>query len=245
MQTTSPQRGVVAPTLDLTAIPRARPKQALRVPDPRVLVGALLALLVFGAGVAYWSSIAGPRAALALARDVPAGTPLAEADFATTRVRVDEALARQLLAPEELPAVVGQASGEPLHAGALLLRAQLSRRPAPAPGLVLAAVPLKPESGPGAAAQPGSRVRVLATIGRAGGDATTAVVLPDVEVAEVVYQPRTALLAAGDARPGTTGEPVVLRVLASEDEAAALARAKVQGTLEVLLLAPRGREDGR
>jgi hypothetical protein len=86
-------------------------------------------------------------------------------------------------------------------------------------------------------------VRVLATTGRTGtADPSTSVVVPDAEVAEVVYQPRSSLLAGGAPGATSTGEPVVLRVLVSDDEAVALARAKATGTVEVVLLPSDGRQ---
>lgn len=233
---------MAATAIDIHALPRAKPATAGRFRDGRVLVGLLLALLVFAGGLLYWTLLAGPREVLTLGRDIPPGTPLAAADLVPSRVRVDGALAAQLFAAHELPSVLGQTAAQPLYAGELLMRPHLAQRPAPAPGLVVAAVPVKPETGPGPAAQPGSRVRVLATVGRLGGDAaTTRVVLPEAEVAEVVYQPRSALLAGGETRAAGPSEPVVLRVFASVSEAEALAQAKVQGTLEVVLLGP-GRE---
>lgn len=221
------------------ALPRVKPAAPARLRDGRLLVGLLLGVLVFAGGLAYWNTVAGPRTALTVARDVPAGVALSEADLVVTRVRVDGPLADQLVTGDELAALIGRPVAEPLHAGELLVRAHLAQRPGPAPGQVLLAIPLKPEAGPGAAAQPGSRVRVLATIGRAGGgEATTSVVLPEAQVAEVVYQPRSALLTAGEPRASGGGEPVVLRVLASDAEATAVARAKVLGTIEVVLLGP-------
>ena len=234
---------MVAPALDLSSLSRVRPARPARLADPRVLVGILLGMLVFAAGLGYWSVLAGPREVVALERDVPAGAPLAAADLGLTRVRVEGTLAEQLLSAADLPSLVGRQAAEPLHAGQLLMRAQLGQAPAPAAGQVLVAVPLKPETGPGPSALPGSRVRVLATVGKPGeGDATTTIIAPDVEVTDVIYQPRSALLSGGQARAGEPGEPVVLRVLASETEAEALARAKVIGTLEVVLLPPRPAE---
>jgi Flp pilus assembly protein CpaB len=234
---------VFARALDFSSLPRIRPAGRARLADARVLIGLLLAMLVFAGGLGYWTVVAGPREVVALERDVPAGAPLAAADLGLTRVRVAGALAEQLVTAGELPALVGRQAGEPLHAGQLLMRAQLARRPAPAPGEVLVSVPLKPEAGPGPSALPGSHVRVLATLGRpGGGDATTMVVLPDAEVTDVVYEPRSALLSGGQPSASGPGEPVVLRVLASEAEAEALARAKVIGTLEVVLLAPKAAE---
>ncbi len=225
-------------TFDLSALPRAKPA-ARRMPDVRLLVGLALAVIVFGAGLTFWNVIAGPRTALVLQHDVPAGAVLAEADLAPSRVRVDGLLADQLVPADELPALIGRPVAEPLHAGELLLRPHLASRPAARPGMVLAAVSLKPETGPGAAAQPGSHVRVLATEKRGtSGDAATSVVLPDAEVVEVVQQARSALLAGGETRTGGAAEPVVLRVQATAEEAEALARAKVVGTLEVVLLGP-------
>jgi hypothetical protein len=80
----------------------------------------------------------------ALARDVSAGTTLAEADLRPARVRLFES-APAYLQVTRSPA--GQTVSRSLHAGELLPAAALERRP---PGVVVS-IPVKPENTPAVA----------------------------------------------------------------------------------------------
>jgi hypothetical protein len=172
-----------APSLPRTPAPgadgaRVAPS-ARRRSFPLVAVGVLMAFagaLVFA--MAYLSAGRG-RAVLAVARAVPAGAAITDADLRETRVSGGEGL--RPVASSERSAVVGKVATVALAPGTLLARSQFGSGVSLAPGQAVVGVALKAGQLP-PGLRPGDPVMVVDTgIGRAGpgpSEARVSVLVP-------------------------------------------------------------------
>jgi hypothetical protein len=160
-----------------------------------------LALVAVGALASVWlvSSASQRVSVLVLARDVPYGSPITDADLNTTDVSVDPNVAT--VPASELDAVVGSVSATSLSAGSLLSRAELTSAAPPAAGQVLVGVAIPATRMPAGGLAPGDRVLVVdtpaaeadpsavapatipATVVRVGGMDVNGVTVVDVTVA--------------------------------------------------------------
>jgi hypothetical protein len=97
-----------------------------------------------------------------LARDVPMGRKIVEADLSVTRVATDPAVTT--VPGRQLKDVVGRRAAIGLRKGSLLAAWQLATEPTPHQGEALVSVPLKSSAMPPGLA-PGWKVRVVFTAG--------------------------------------------------------------------------------
>jgi SAF domain len=97
---------------------------------------------------------------------VPAGAVISAGDVATADVSVPSGV--HVIPGSQLGQVAGQTAAVALTPGTLLAPADLTGAQPPAPGQVLVAVPVKPESLPASGLQPGDRVLIAATPGDQG-----------------------------------------------------------------------------
>lgn len=118
-------------------------------------------LVVLGAVVAYMlvDTAGVSRPYLALARDVPYGATIAEADL--TVVRVNPSTGLQLVPADQRAEVVGRQAAVQLFAGAPLTPAQVTDRQVPAPGQQVVGVELKPGQVPARALRAGEPVLLV------------------------------------------------------------------------------------
>ena len=138
--------------------PQSRPRPIGRRAGRRMAAGVLL---VLAAVVVFWQVDLrhDPRqAVLAMARPVPAGQVITEADLRTVRVAPDPGL--HLLPAAERDRVVGRTAAVPLATGSLLTGEQVGPVAWPPPGQAVVAVAVKPGHAP-AGLTPGARVVVL------------------------------------------------------------------------------------
>ena len=219
------------------------PTRALRRPrrlDWRALFGLFLLLVATGGSITFWSASSDTRALLVATRDLPAGSELATEDLGVARVRVDDAIYQAALPAAELAGLVGKQLAEPVHAGQLLVRAQLSSRPRLGPDQMALTIAVSPETAAGGRLRAGDAVQVLLTTNKGKPDARTAVVLPRATVYDVGHDQRVAVVNTKLAdRSAAQGAAKWLTLVVSQEQALQLAQAKWAGELDVALLPPR------
>ncbi len=136
----------------------AAPRRAGRRSGRRVAAGLLLVLATV---VTFWQVDLRRHADeqfLAVARDVPAGQVITDADVRVARVANPSGLA--LVSAQRRAEVVGRTAAVPLAEGSLLVSAQVGPAAWPPAGQAVIAVPVKPGRAPAGLAA-GSRVVVL------------------------------------------------------------------------------------
>lgn len=185
-----------------------------------VALGVVLTAL--GALAATWLvTSAGDRTTvLALARDVPAGTVLAEGDLVRTAAALDPAVA--VVPAADAASVAGQVAAVDLSAGALLAPDHLTPVAPPAAGEVLVPLAVKPAQLPAAGLVAGDRLLVVDT---PTADADLATLVPGtIEVTVVRLGP-----------PDVNGA-AVLDVVTDAGNGSALAVRSATGRFALVLL---------
>lgn len=232
------QAEAAGPTTD-TGRPRARDAAQLPSPtavrparrswrDPRLLVGLVIVAVCVLAGARLVAGADDTVAVWTVRADLPAGSPVGEADVESARMRFgsEEAAGRYL--PASAPIPDGMVLLRELGAGELLPRAAL----APEDGGSLAELPLSvPSELVPTGLRPGELVDVWVTPPQRAGAAEEAVRV--LEEVRVVAAPREAS-ALG---PATTRQVVVG---VPEDQDGLLARALAQLAEGVVVLVRRG-----
>lgn len=127
-----------------------------------ILAGMMLVALAMLTNVFVFRASGERVPVVRLARDVPVGQQIVQADLDVVRVATDSAVAT---VPErQLRDVVGRRAAVGLRKGTLLAASQLATSPGPQQGQALVTVPLKASAMPPGLA-PGWRVRVVFTPG--------------------------------------------------------------------------------
>jgi Flp pilus assembly protein CpaB len=192
--------------------------------------------------VGFWTVTSESRAVLVSTRDLPVGAALRASDLAVARVRVDDSIYQAALPAEALDEVVGKQLAKPALAHQLLVRGQLSSRPALEAGQLAMTVPIRPDTAVGGRIQPGDAVRVLLTSNKGKPDSKTSVVLPRTTVYEVGRDDRVTVVSTssstGGDRPMAQGPASWLTLIVSPEQAIVLAEARWNGELDVALLPP-------
>lgn len=221
------------------------PVRALRRPrrvDWRVVAGVLLLLISVLGTITFWSSTIDTRAVLVARRDLPAGATIGTADLAVAQVRLDDTLYAAALPATEQAALAGKQLAEPVHAGQILVRAQVAGPSRLAPDQLAITIAVKTETAAGGALRPGDAVRVFLTQNKGKPDSRTSVVLDRVTVYSVGHDERLTMTNPNGATAGTTatdtGPLTSLTLIVTPDQALQLANAKWNGDLDVALLPP-------
>jgi len=143
---------------------------------PEVLVGSLLVAGCALGALVVWTSAGGRSPVLMVARPVPPGAVLVEADVATVGVAADPGLTT--VPATALADVLGHAARVPLSPGTLLSPDLLAAGSAVPEGASVVGLALEPGAFPSRDLRAGDIVQVIGTPGpSAGGDAGEAVVL--------------------------------------------------------------------
>lgn len=108
-------------------------------------------------------------------------TPLSLEDFTTVNVKVPDTSRGQLIEASEAADATGLYPLRPLKAGELVARSALSRSPVPFHEVALA---IPPEAPLDSRLVAGSRVDIVATLGKGSIDARTVVLARDAEIVE-------------------------------------------------------------
>ncbi|MEV0532395.1 SAF domain-containing protein [Kitasatospora sp. NPDC050463] len=189
---------------------------------PAVLAMAVALIAAGGLGGAVLYNSTGQRVAvLALARDVPFGQVVTDADLVVARIATDPAL--KPLSAEDRKKAVGQRATTDLRRGALLLSADVAPNLAVQPGQLVVGVSAKRTQLPAARLQPGVSIVVVYT--------------PDSGRPESL-----SALVVTVGRVDTDGSQVVDVAVAAAD-APRLASWVASGRIQVVL-APRGAAGG-
>jgi pilus assembly protein CpaB len=141
---------------------------------------------------------------------------------------------------------------EPVHARQVLVRAQLGSGLVLGPGQQAMTIPVKADNGAGGRLRPGDAVQVLVTTDKGKPTSKTEIVIDQAIVYAVGKDERTRIVSSGGgSSPDTTGGAGDAGTLASltlvltPDQAPALAHARWNGDLDVVLLPPPAAPKGR
>lgn len=194
---------------------------------PWIVLGVLL---VVGCSLAFALAalrIGDRRPVLVVARAVPAGQVLADADLAEVRIAAGEGV--RPVPGSQRSQVVGRTAAVPLLAGSLLTMEQVGPASTLAAGDAVVGLALKPGQFPPGLA-PGARVRVIDAGGPSGSPSPTT--SGDAAVA------RSAMVLAVSA-PGVDGSATtVVSVKTSSAEADRVVVASAAGRAALVLLPP-------
>jgi hypothetical protein len=184
-----------------------------------------LALALVGTGVTVGVVTvrdAGGRAqVLVLARDVPAGFRVTDADLAVAGESSDPSLA--LVPASSRSTVVGRFAAVPLTAGSTLTLRSLTVQPLPGPGSQVVAVLVKAGQAPATGLHPGDPVWIISTPGDTG----------DTSSAAALGHPVGATIKDVVATTGADGSSVMDLVVADAD-ASTVAQASSTGHVAIL-----------
>jgi hypothetical protein len=193
---------------------------------PWMVLGVILVVggaLLFAALAA---SLSGRQSVLAMARSVPAGQVVTEADLAEVRMASDGGL--RAIAAADRHTVVGQTAALDLIEGTLVTRDHLGAGSGPGPGKAVIGVALEPGQVPSSELAPGDRVQVLDTgTAPVAGQRSQPRVLAGARVSEVEWVDTGA----------SSGEAVVSLVV-EEVEAPAIAAAAADDRVILVLVSP-------
>ena len=227
------------------AVAALSPTRALREPrrlDVRAVVGLLLMLLTVVGAVAFWSAASDTRDVLLATRDLPAGATLGPGDLTVGHVRVDDATYGAAISADQLQAIVGKPLGEPVHAHQLLVRQQLSSRPALQPGQLALTVPVSPATAAGGRIRTGDLVQVLVTTSKGKPESKTSVVLPSVTVYDIGFDQRSTIVntsaSSGSDSSNSQGSLSTITLVVTPEQALQLSQARWNGDLDAALLPP-------
>jgi len=219
------------------------PTRAMRRPrriDLRAVLGVILMLLAMAGSAVVWSTLSDTRPVVVATRDVPAGAVLSASDVSIARLRLDDTLYQAAIPGDSAGSLVGKQLAEPVHAHQILVQSQLSPRQALAPGQVAMTIPVTAESAVGGGLHPGDAVEVLETVSKGKPDSKTSVVLPRAAVYSVGYDQQSTVINTSGSQastpPAAALKSITLRV--TPDQASALAQARWNADLDVVLLAP-------
>ena len=202
--------------------------------DVRLLAGlALVAVSVVG-GLSLWSAARTTAPVVVAARDIGAGSVIAEGDLTLAEARLEGALAAIALPASELGSAVGRTATGAVHAGELVVRPDLGSGPVIGPGELAATIPVEDDSVFGRLRR-GAVVAVMATSepGRPGSR-TVALLERAVVYAVALESTRVSLGGSGDA--SEDGRPANVTLVIPRGRAEAVAHALVNGELTLLLL---------
>lgn len=208
--------------------PAQRPPQTAPAPlAPRGrrrpgLVALGVALTALGALAAVWllTSVGERTPVLTLARDVPAGTVITQADLARTQVAVDPGVAT--VAAADAATVVGMVAAGDLVAGSVLAPGQLTATAPPGEGEVLVALAVRATQLPAGGLAAGDRLLVVDTP-QQGSDPSS---VPPATLAATVVR----------LGPPDVNGVSVLDVTTSEGDGPAMAARSATGRFALVLL---------
>ncbi|MGW0751971.1 SAF domain-containing protein [Streptomyces sp. NPDC002587] len=235
MSTTTPSvpgQAAVPPPAGAAAGPVAAPRvlrQRRRRPG---LIALSVALIAAGglSGALLFTASGQRTAVLVVARDVPVGAAITDADLAPASLALDPAVKAVPVAKKA--GMVGQRAAVALKAGALLSPSQVTSASLVKPGEQLVGVALKPSQLPASRLAPGQQVLIVSTPDpvQAGGKPADAGAAPKALAATVV--------AVGQPAPATG--VVVVDVAVPASDGPALAARVATGAVALILAAREG-----
>ncbi|MFA1550746.1 SAF domain-containing protein [Actinomadura chokoriensis] len=210
----------------------ASSRRLARQRRPRWIVAGMVLLVFAMVANVYLFRSAGERMPVVrLARDVPVGQELVQADLDVVRVATDSAVAT--IPQRQLPEVIGQRAAVGLRKGTLLAASQLTAQQSPQRGQALVTVPLKAGAVPPGLA-PGWLVRVVFTPGEQGADAGSVQSHPGTGVLRDV----TGVIEQVES-PDTEGA-VTVSLLVADSDSSTVARQAAAGSVVLVVTERRG-----
>jgi Flp pilus assembly protein CpaB len=191
-------------------------------------------MLSTGGLLLFWSSSSETQSVLVARRDLPVGATLDASAVTTAHVKLTDALYASTVPAADASTIIGRQLAEPIHAGQLLARPQLSTGDMLASGERAMDIRLGKNSSSGGNLRPGDRVAIILTTNPGELNTATRIVLSGVRVHAVVRDD-----AAGFGRGSEQDEDAAvssLTLIVAPEQALALASAKHNGELDVLLL---------
>lgn len=228
MTTTVPRRPPLLADAAASGPPAIRTAAARRRVSRRSLALSILVVLLGGLG-AYSAGelLTAHTDVLAVARDVPVGSPLTAEDLVVASVTSDPHLSP--IPAEQLPQVIGLVAQVPLARGELLTQAQVGAAAGLPTGEVLVALPLQEGQFPVSGLVPGQHVLVVAT---PGSSAVTVPAAVDVETDEPSVE--AVVVEVGAVNPTT--QVTVVDVRLPEEQGASMAGLASTGRLALVVL---------
>jgi len=226
----------------VVAVISASPTRALRRPfrlDVRALVGILLMLVATGGSIAVWTTEQDTREVLVMARDLPAGATVTDADVNISRARLDDPVYAAAFSRAMKSQVVGKQLAEPAHANQVLVRSQVSTRPRLDEGQMVVAIPVRADAAAGGRLRANDNVAVIATSSRSDG--SSHVVLPRVTVYDVGRDSGSSSISSSSTSnssgsSSSSGALQWITLIVSQEQAVQLAQARWSSDLDVALL---------
>jgi Flp pilus assembly protein CpaB len=204
--------------------------------DARLLVGLLLVATALAGGVMFAGQLRITEPVVVAARTIPAGAVISASDLRVSEARLEGELGTLAIAETELGSIVGRTAAQTIHAGTLVLRADLGSGPVLGAGEVAVTVAVASDSVFGQLRR-GDAVTVLATTDPGREQSATSVLLERAMVYHVATDvSRVSLGGSGGTDADGRISNVTLVVPRSEMER--VAHALVNGRL-TLALAPR------
>ncbi|MFD8078230.1 SAF domain-containing protein [Streptomyces sp. NPDC059718] len=237
-----PSAAADAPTAP--AGPQAGPVAAPRMVRQRRrrpgLIALSVALIAAGglSGAVLYSSSGHRTAVVVVARDVPVGTRITEADLATASIALDPAV--RSVNASRAGGLVGQRAATDLKAGSLLAPSQVTDQSLLGPGEQLVGVSVKPSQLPATPLVPGEKVLIVSTPDPNGAPSRTAT-NGNGPTAENGVEPVTLsakVVAVG--RPATATGAVVVDVAVPATDGPALAARAATGNVALVVVARDG-----
>ncbi len=231
------------------AVAALSPARALRRPrhlDLRAVLGVVLMLFTIAGSLVVWSALSDTRAVLVATRDVPAGAVLSSGDVSITHLRLDDSVYQAAVPADTVASLVGKQLAEPVHAHQILVQSQLNPRAPLAPGQVAMTIPMSAENAGGGEIRAGDSVEVFQTVNKGKPESKTTVVLPRVVVYSLGYDQQSTVINSGASATGTAPGGVLksITLVVTQDQASALALAKWNSELDLVLLPPQQAPDG-
>ncbi len=212
-------------------MPATRQAAAPRRWTAKGLAAAVIVVLLGGLVLMYAVPAYSKRVSvLVVARAVPLGTRISEADLATARISSDPALTP--VSANLRSSVVGKIATVTLRPGTLITLSEVGDSDGFAAGQVLVPLALKDGQLPARGVSPGQQVLIVATPSGAGGSTVGASAPPQTQGI------RAIVVESGSANAATGVTVVDVRVLATDGFA--VAQLAAAGNLTLLLLPTGG-----
>ncbi|SNT33720.1 SAF domain-containing protein [Actinacidiphila glaucinigra] len=231
-----------APTA--SAGPQAGPVAAPRMVRQRRrrpgLIALSVALIAAGglSGAVLYSRSGHRTPVIVVARDVPVGSRITEADLATASIALDSAV--RSVKASRAGGLVGQRAATDLKAGSLLAPSQVTDQSLLGPGEQLVGVSVKPSQLPATPLVPGEKVLIVSTPDSNGAPSRTAT-NGDGSTAENGVGPvalSAKVVAVG--RPAAAAGALVVDVAVPAAEGPALAAQVATGNVALVVVARDG-----
>ncbi|WP_328774872.1 SAF domain-containing protein [Streptomyces goshikiensis] len=199
------------------------------------LIAMSVALIAAGglSGALLFTASGQRTAVLVVARDVPAGAPITDADLTTASLALDPAV--KAVPAAKKSGTVGQRAAVALKAGALLSPSQVTSVSLVKPGEQLVGVALKPSQLPASRLAPGQRVLIVST-----PDAAQAAGGKPVEGAAGAAPKTLAATVVAVGLPAPATGVVVVDVAVPASDGPALAARVATGAVALILAAREG-----